>query len=106
MPEEGDGAACPAALPGEEWWVPRLVALVRQQFAYLFMLFRVLGHVMGHFNYLCFGFGPVLAQQFSGHLYKEASSLGFRGVQLFSLKLSCAPPCIIPRGKWRCCVIK
>jgi hypothetical protein len=27
---------------------------------------------------LCFGFGPVQAQQFFGHLYKEASSLGFR----------------------------
>jgi hypothetical protein len=27
---------------------------------------------------LCFGFGPVQAQQFSGHLYKEASNLGFR----------------------------
>jgi hypothetical protein len=34
---------------------------------------------------LCFGLGPVQAQQFSGHLYKEASSLGFRGVQLFRL---------------------
>jgi hypothetical protein len=27
---------------------------------------------------VCFGFGPVQAQQFSGHLYMEASSLGFR----------------------------
>jgi hypothetical protein len=27
---------------------------------------------------LCFGFGPVQAQQFSDHLYKEVSSLGFR----------------------------
>jgi hypothetical protein len=33
---------------------------------------------MGHLVYLCFGFGPVQAQQFSGHVYKEASSLGFR----------------------------
>jgi hypothetical protein len=31
MPEEGDGAACPVALPSEEWWVPHLVALVRQR---------------------------------------------------------------------------
>jgi hypothetical protein len=38
---------------------------------------------------VCVGFGPVQAQQFSVHLYKEASSLGFRGVQLFSRKLSC-----------------
>jgi hypothetical protein len=34
----------------------------------------------------CFGFGPVQAQQFSGHLYKEANSLGFRGVQNYSLQ--------------------
>jgi hypothetical protein len=34
---------------------------------------------------VCFGFGPVQAQQFSGHLYKEASSLGFRGVQNLEL---------------------
>jgi hypothetical protein len=27
---------------------------------------------------VCFGFGLVQAQQFSGHLYREASSLGFR----------------------------
>jgi hypothetical protein len=27
---------------------------------------------------LCFGFGPIQAQQFPGYLYKEASSLGFR----------------------------
>jgi hypothetical protein len=27
---------------------------------------------------MCFGFGPVQAQQFSGPLYKEASRLGFR----------------------------
>jgi hypothetical protein len=35
-------------------------------------------------------------------LYKEASHLGLRGVQLFNQKLSCAPPCIIPPGKQRC----
>jgi hypothetical protein len=34
---------------------------------------------------LCFAFGPVQAQQFSGHLYKEASSLGFKGVQNLEL---------------------
>jgi hypothetical protein len=34
---------------------------------------------------VCFGFGPVQAQQFSGHLYKEASSIGFRGVQNLEL---------------------
>jgi hypothetical protein len=34
---------------------------------------------VGHLGFIvCFGFGPVQAQQFSGHLYKEASSLGFR----------------------------
>jgi hypothetical protein len=31
MPEGGDGAACPAALPDEGRWVPRPVALARQQ---------------------------------------------------------------------------
>jgi hypothetical protein len=38
----------------------------------------------------------------AGLLYKGAGRLGFRGVQLFSLKLLCAPPCIIPPGKRRC----
>jgi hypothetical protein len=38
---------------------------------------------------LCFGFGPVQAQQFSGHLYNEASSLGFRGCRILVYKLSC-----------------
>jgi hypothetical protein len=34
---------------------------------------------VGHLGFiLCFGFGPVQAQQFSGRLYKEASQLGFR----------------------------
>jgi hypothetical protein len=33
---------------------------------------------MGHLVlFVCCGFGPVQAQQFSGHLYKEASRLGF-----------------------------
>jgi hypothetical protein len=31
MPDGGDGAACPAASPGEERWVPRRVALARQR---------------------------------------------------------------------------
>jgi hypothetical protein len=31
MPEVGDGAAYPAALLDEEWWVPRPVALARQK---------------------------------------------------------------------------
>jgi hypothetical protein len=34
---------------------------------------------------VCFGFGLVQAQQFSGHLYKEASSLGFRDFRILEL---------------------
>jgi hypothetical protein len=34
---------------------------------------------------LCFGFGPVQAQQFSGHLYKEASSQGFGEFRILEL---------------------
>jgi hypothetical protein len=34
---------------------------------------------VGHLGFiLCFGFGLVQAQQFSGRLYKEAGQLGFR----------------------------
>jgi hypothetical protein len=34
---------------------------------------------VGHFSFiLCFGFGSVQVQQFSGRLYKEAGRRGFR----------------------------
>jgi hypothetical protein len=50
---------------------------------------------------VCFGFGPVQAQQFSGHLYKEAGSLGFREFRILDKTLSCVLRVASLRGR-RC----
>jgi hypothetical protein len=48
---------------------------------------------VGHLGFiLCFGFGHVQAQQFSGRQYKEVGRLGFRGAKIY-VEL-CVPTCV------------
>jgi hypothetical protein len=48
---------------------------------------------------LSLGFGPVQAQQFSGHLYKEASRLGFREAENYVELI--VPTCVPSLRGWR-----
>jgi hypothetical protein len=55
---------------------------------------------VGHLGFiLCFGFGPVQAQQFSGRLYKEVGRLGFREAENYVEH--CVPACVSSLRGWR-----